>query len=46
MKAAPPLLPQTVGAFLGFQIQPAGSVIPTLISDASRHSADDPTSSL
>jgi hypothetical protein len=40
------LLPQTVGAFFGSQIQLAGSVIPTFVSDASRHSADDPTSSL
>lgn len=45
-RTAPPLLPQTVGAFLDLKSNSPGVHCRLLISDASRHSADDPTSSL
>ncbi|CAH2404811.1 exported hypothetical protein [Mesorhizobium escarrei] len=45
-QTAPPLLPQTVGAFLDLKSNLPGVHCRLLISDASRRSADDPTSSL
>lgn len=45
-QTAPPLLPQTVGAFLDLKPNLPGVHCRLLISDASRRPADDPTSSL
>ncbi|CCV07093.1 hypothetical protein MESS2_460011 [Mesorhizobium metallidurans STM 2683] len=40
------MLPQTDGAFMDIKSKSPGMFYRLLISDASRHSADDPTSGL